>query len=113
MMTDNMTQKNDVSQERRSSLRLDMENELIELTIFDGLGTTKTRTVTCIDLTHSGIAVHCDEPIAVDTKVEIRLRPNDRECPALVASVLRCQLLSSGWYNIGLLLQQNNKEETL
>lgn len=103
-MVENFATPND-EKERRSSLRLDMENELVAIFITNSHGVEKIKNVSCIDISNGGISINNDEPIAIDTLLKLQTNPRDKACPTYPVKVIRCDIQDSGWYNIGLIFQ--------
>ncbi len=105
-MTDNFSTST-IEQERRSSLRLDMENELVAIFIKNSQGEEKIKYVSCLDISNGGISINNDEPLEVGSFIKIQTNPRDESCPAYSVKVLRCNVQDSGWYNIGLIFQSD------
>ncbi|NRA54009.1 MAG: PilZ domain-containing protein [Gammaproteobacteria bacterium] len=104
-MTDNLEKTASELQERRRSLRLDMESELVAISLKNASGIVKTKLVDCDNISQTGLSYINDEPIAIGEIVEVQTNPKDQSCPTLRATVLRCDVQQSGWYNIGLFFQ--------
>jgi len=106
-MTDDLVNSGLTEQERRNSLRLDMESKLVAISVTKPDGVIKSKNVSCVDISNGGISIVNDEPLAVGQIIQVQTNPQDTSCPTLNATVLRCHIQQSGWYNIGLLFQEN------
>lgn len=104
-MVDNLTSEEMNSQERRSSLRLDMESELVVIYLKNAAGVEKEKHVTCVDISNGGLAVNSDEAIEIGSLIKVKTNPQDTDCPIYNAKVLRCDVQGTGWYNIGFVFQ--------
>jgi len=106
-MTDDLVNSALTDQERRNSLRLDMESQLVAISVINPDGVIKSKTVSCFDISKGGISIINDELLIVGEVIQVQINPQDTSCPTLNARVLRCHMQPSGCYNIGLLFQEN------
>jgi len=106
-MTDDLENSVLTDQERRNSLRLDMESQLVAISVIKPGGEIKSKTVSCFDISKGGISIVNDELLVVGQVIQVQTNPQDASCPILNARVLRCHIQQTGWYNIGLLFQKN------
>ena len=88
--------------ERRKSLRLDMENEMVAIYWSDEIGNVRSKFTACVDVCNGGISINLDSPLIVATEIEVIVNPIDSASPKRKARVLRCSQQQSGWYLIGL-----------
>ncbi|MDP2560581.1 PilZ domain-containing protein [Psychrobium sp. 1_MG-2023] len=89
-------------QERRQSLRLDMESELVAIYWRDSQGEQHSQSVVCIDVSSGGIAVSIDVEFQLDDEVEVQFNPHDSKSPKRSAIILRCHKLRDGSYHVGM-----------
>jgi len=106
-MTDDLVNSGLTDQERRNSLRLDMESQMVTISIMKPDGATNRKNVSCVDINKGGISIVSDEQLVVGQVIQVQTNSKDTSCPTLNATVLRCHIQQSGWYNIGLLFQEN------
>jgi hypothetical protein len=95
--------------ERRSSLRLDMEKELITLTWLDQ-GNEISRKAICLDVSSGGLKVSIDRHIATDHVVDITFKSKNGQSNSIKAKVLRCIEQAHGWYDIGFMFVELGDE---
>jgi hypothetical protein len=95
-------QQADQELERRKSLRLDMENELVALFWEDDGGYNLSKRVVCIDVCNGGISINSDSPMKISKVIEVVLNPRDADSPKRKARILRCIEQETGWYFVGL-----------
>jgi len=88
--------------ERRSSLRVDMEKQLVSISWIEETGTTITRDVMCIDVSNGGLQIELERSIPIDTLVVVLFSPNRTSCRSYETRVLRTLQQEHGWFNIGL-----------
>ena len=90
------------SYERRESLRLDMEKQIVSIHWNSPNGDRLTRDVMCVDVSNGGFQLELDFPIPTDTLVSILFQPHLPESQSYQGKVLRTILQEHGWYNVAL-----------
>ncbi|MEY8213942.1 MAG: PilZ domain-containing protein [Colwellia sp.] len=90
--------------ERRQSLRLDMEKELVDIVWTDENGQERVKKIACLDFSRGGLRLDCDQVIAVHTAVVIVFKSANANSRKLHGTVLRCIKQHSGWYEIAIIL---------
>ena len=93
-------------EDRRSSLRLDMEKQLITVSWQGDNDRQYIRDVMCLDISKGGIKFSIERDIEVDTKVKVQFKSNLIESKIFVARVLRSIKQDHGWYDIGLIFNK-------
>lgn len=93
--------------ERRSSFRLDMEKELVDIKWTDENGQERTKKIICLDFSKGGLKLDCDTPLPVQTQVKVVFKSATTNHQALTGSVLRCNKQDNGWFEIGLELDKS------
>lgn len=88
--------------ERRSSVRLDMEKQVVSITWNDNENQSHTQKVTCLDVSRGGLKLEMAHAIEVNSIVEVQFTADDISNKSFAAKVIRCVQLEHGWYNIGL-----------
>ena len=89
--------------ERRKSLRLDMEQELVSIHWQDYNDNKQSQRVICIDVCNGGISVSAENPFSLESTIEVNLNPTDSLSPMRAARVMRCEEQESGYFHIGLM----------
>lgn len=90
--------------DRRQAFRIDMENEIIDISWLTAQGQQVIRRIACIDFSRGGLKVNCDTQIEVDTHVTIIFRAAHENSQSLEGKVLRCLKQNNGWFDIGIQL---------
>jgi c-di-GMP-binding flagellar brake protein YcgR len=88
--------------ERRSSLRLDMEKQLISISWQNTSGKTSNRDVMCLDVSNGGLKISLETYIEAGTEVQVKFSQSDLPEQAYVANVIRCIQQPHGWFDVGL-----------
>jgi len=88
--------------ERRSSFRLDMEKELIDIEWKDPEGIAKQKRIACIDFSRGGLKIDCDQAIELRSQVTIVFKAASPNHQKLHGFVLRCLKQSNGSFEIAL-----------
>lgn len=88
--------------ERRRSLRLDMEQELVTIQWLDQLGNEHLEQMVCIDICNGGIAIESNTILSVESTVDVIINPGDTQSPKHTAQIIRCNEQPSGCFHIGL-----------
>jgi len=101
-----MTDSANKEDERRQSFRIDMEKELVDMSWTDENGNVLQRKIVCLDFSRGGLKVDCDHIIPIGTSVEIVFKRAHPDSQKLSGKVLRCIQTDSGWYHIGLQLDE-------
>ncbi|NMP33098.1 PilZ domain-containing protein [Thalassotalea sp. M1531] len=86
--------------ERRTSFRLDMEKELIDVTWQDNSGQQFTKKVACLDFSKGGVRIDSDIAMQVDTPVTVIFKGNSPQRQELQGKVLRCIKQDTGWFEV-------------
>lgn len=97
-----MTDNTNIDDERRQSFRIDMEKELVDISWTDDKGNIQQRKIVCLDFSSGGLKVNCDQAIPVASNIEILFKGAHPNSQKLIGKVLRCIKEDSGWYHIGL-----------
>jgi len=88
--------------DRRKSARLDMEQQLVQISWINGNGATITRDVKCVDVSQGGVQVELDCAIDIGKLVVIVFHPHKSHFKSYETEVLRCTQQQHGWFNLGL-----------
>ena len=104
-----MTESSSNGEERRKSFRLDMEKELVDITWQDENGIHKKKKIVCLDFSRGGLKLDCDEAIPVSTSVTVLFKAANPNSQKLEGKVLRCLKQKNGWFEIGLMLDIQDK----
>ena len=88
--------------DRRSSVRLDMEKQLVAISWIDDNGTTVSRDVMCIDVSNGGLQIELERPLTIGITVIVVFNPNEKNFQSHETKVLRSVQQEHGWFNIGL-----------
>jgi hypothetical protein len=92
--------------ERRSSFRLDMEKELVDIVWQDECGKKYTKKIVCLDFSRGGLKLDCDIALPVQTTVTVIFKSAAANNQKLYAKVLRCIKQDTGWFEIALVLDK-------
>jgi hypothetical protein len=90
--------------ERRKSIRLDMEKELVDIVWVDEQGQARTKKIACLDFAKGGVKLDCDITLPTQTKVTIHFKSANASNQKLYGKVLRSVKQDNGWYQIVLTL---------
>lgn len=101
-----MNDSSDENMERRSSFRLDMEKELIDITWTDEKGHERTKKIICIDFARGGLKLDCDIALPLETPVTVVFKSAQANNQKLFCKVLRCIKQDSGWFEIALVIDK-------
>jgi hypothetical protein len=102
-----MNDSSDGDLERRSSFRLDMENELVDIMWTDEKGQERTKKIVCLDFARGGLKLDCDISFPVQTAVTVFFKSATANNQKLFGKVLRCIKQDNGWFEIALVLDKN------
>lgn len=102
-----MTDSSDNDLERRSSFRLDMEKELVDIVWTDESGQERTKKIACLDFARGGVRVDCDMELPVQTAVTIVFKSASANNQKLSGKVLRCLQQDNGWFEMALVLDKD------
>ncbi|SET20556.1 PilZ domain-containing protein [Thalassotalea agarivorans] len=97
-----MTDSSNEDVERRQSIRLDMEKEIVDIQWTDENNNTRMKKVACVDISRAGIKLDCDQDIPLETRVQVTLKPNTDGSQELGGTVARCIQQDNGWFDIAL-----------
>jgi hypothetical protein len=101
-----MSEEESEEQERRQAFRIEMENEIIDISWEKSPGELVTRRIACIDFSRGGLKVNCDAEIEVGAFVTIVFRAAEVNSQKLTGKVLRCLKQHNGWYEIAIQLDK-------
>ena len=101
-----MTDSSESDLERRSSFRLDMEKELVDITWTDDKGQERSKKIVCVDFARGGLKLDCDIELPVQTAVMVVFKSANTNNQKLSGKVLRCVKQDSGWFEIALVLDK-------
>jgi c-di-GMP-binding flagellar brake protein YcgR len=104
-----MSENDHGEDDRRQAFRIEMENEIIDISWFDKAGEVVTRRIACIDFSRGGLKINCDSAIEIDTLVTIIFRAAHENSQNLKGKVLRCLKQNNGWFDIGIQLDNDNR----
>ena len=102
-----MVDSNGDDSERRSSFRLDMEKELVDIIWTDENGQQKAKKIVCLDFARGGLKLDCDISLPVQTAVTVMFRSASANSQKLYGKVLRCIKQDNGWFEIALILDKD------
>ena len=102
-----MTDSSDNDLERRSSFRLDMEKELVDIVWTDDSGQERTKKIACLDFARGGVRVDCDIELPIQTAVTIVFKAASANNLKLQGKALRCIQQDNGWFEIALVLEKS------
>jgi hypothetical protein len=102
-----MNDSTDENLERRSSFRLDMEKELVDITWTDENGQDRTKKIICLDFARGGLKLDCDIALPVKTAVTVVFKSANANNQKLLGKVLRCIKQPNGWFEIALILDKD------
>jgi len=93
-------------EDRRDSLRLDMEKQLITVSWQGENERQYIRDVMCLDISKGGIKFSIERDIEIDTQVKVQFKPHQIDSKIYLARVLRSVKQDHGWYDIGLIFNK-------
>jgi hypothetical protein len=99
-----MADSGDDDLERRSSFRLDMEKELVDIIWIDESGQERTKKIVCLDF---GLKLDCDIALPVQTSVTVLFKSASANNQKLYGKVLRCIKQDNGWFELALTLDKD------
>lgn len=99
-----MTEENDAQIERRKSLRLDMEKEMIDIQWVDDSGSQVEKKIACLDFSKGGLKLDCDQAIPINTQATVIFKAAAAHSQQLTGQVIRCIQQDNGWYEVALRL---------
>ena len=102
-----MNDSSDGDLERRSSFRLDMEKELVDIMWTDEDGQERIKKIICLDFARGGLRLDCDIDLPVQTAVTVVFKSANANNQKLFGKVLRCTKLDNGWFEIALVLEKD------
>jgi len=91
-------------EERRQSLRLDMEKELVDITWTDENGNKHVKKIACLDFARGGLKLDCDQALPVNEAVTVVFKSANANNQKLYGKVLRCIKQDNGWFEVALIL---------
>jgi hypothetical protein len=101
-----MNDSSDGDLERRSSFRLDMEKELVDIVWTDESGQEQSKKIVCLDFSRGGLKLDCDITLPVQTAVTVIFKAANTSNQKLFGKVLRCIKQDNGWFEIALVLDK-------
>ena len=101
-----MTDSSSNELERRSSFRLDMEKELVDIMWKDENGQDKSKKIVCVDFARGGLKLDCDIALPEQTEVSVLFKAASVNNQKLHGKVLRCIKQDTGWFEIALALDK-------
>ena len=99
-----MADSSDDDMERRSSFRLDMEKELVDIMWTDENGKESTKKIICLDFSRGGLKLDCDIVLPEQTAVTIVFKSASANNQKLYGKILRCVKQDNGWFEMALVL---------
>ncbi|MEM6190960.1 PilZ domain-containing protein [Shewanella scandinavica] len=91
-------------EEKRTSLRVDMEAERVGLHWIDAQGTKQTDEGVCIDLARRGILFDYKRPFALGELIEVTFNPDTTQQNTVKGQVCRCAKCHDQSYHIAMQL---------
>lgn len=91
-------------EEKRTSLRVDMEAERVVLNWIDTQGMKQTDEGVCIDLARRGILFDYKNPFALGELIEVTFNPNSSQQNTVKGQVCRCAKCHDQSYHIAMQL---------
>ena len=101
-----MTNSSFDESERRSSFRLDMEKELIDIMWTDKNGQERSKKIICVDFARGGLKLDSDIALPVQNAVTVFFQSASANNQKLYGKVLRCIKQDTGWFDIALVLDK-------
>ncbi len=93
--------------ERRSSFRLDMEKELVDIMWTDDKGQERSKKIACLDFARGGLKLDCDIALPIQMAVTVIFKSASANNQKLFGRVLRCIEQDNGWFEIALILDKD------
>jgi hypothetical protein len=93
--------------ERRTSFRLDMEKELVEIFWADEKGQEHNKSIACLDFSRGGVKLDCDQHLLINTAVTVVFKSVNANNKKLYGKVLRSIKQDNGWFEIVLILEKD------
>lgn len=90
--------------ERRQYFRIDMEEEMVDISWHDQSGQEQTKRIQCLDFSRGGLRVDCKDEIPPHTEATVIFQAADPNSRHLYCRVLRCIKQPSGFFQIALKL---------
>jgi c-di-GMP-binding flagellar brake protein YcgR len=90
--------------DRRRSLRIDMEQELIDIYWSDDQGNEQHQQLNCLDFSRGGIRIQSNQALAIHTPVTVVFNQAHPNSQKLQTKVLRCEQDQYGVYQIALIM---------
>lgn len=94
--------------ERRRSLRLDMEKELVDMEWTDVNGQNRNKKIACLDFSRGGLKLDCDETLPLNTPVTVVFKSANARSQKLYGKVLRSIKKETGWFEVALILVKDD-----
>ncbi len=102
-----MADSSDDDLERRSSFRLDMEKELVDIIWTDEKGQERQKKIVCLDFARGGLKLECDIALPDQIAVTVLFKSASVNNQKLYGKVLRCIKQNNGWYELALILDKD------
>ena len=93
--------------ERRSSFRLDMHKELVDIVWLTDKGQEVSKQIVCVNFSRGGLKLDCDSALPLHTAVTIIFKSAAANNQKLFGKVLRCIQQCNGSFEIGVLLDKS------
>ncbi|KGJ87470.1 PilZ domain-containing protein [Thalassotalea sp. ND16A] len=87
--------------DRRQDSRINMEQELVDITWLDGDGQAHQVKCLCDDFSRGGMRIEHEFAISVNTLVNFKFQADHPESRTIPATVVRCLELINGKFSIG------------
>lgn len=97
-----MSHDEDPFKERRKSLRLDMEKELVTVFPIDAPTLPHKFQCVCVDVSRGGLKLNSDLPLAAESHIDVLFKPKHPNSAKRRALVLRCDQQAEGWFFVAL-----------
>lgn len=92
--------------ERRTTMRLDMEKELIDIHWTNEQGQHVSKKIACLDFSKGGLKLDCDQAIPLATETTVVFQGAAKHSQKLQGKVIRCIQQENGWFEIALRLDE-------
>lgn len=99
-----MSEVSEASIERRQHFRIDMEEEMVDITWQDANGEEQTERIQCLDFSRGGLRVDCEYDIPVHSEATVIFQAADPKSQRLYCRVLRSLKQPNGFFQIALKL---------
>ncbi|WP_432455777.1 MULTISPECIES: PilZ domain-containing protein [unclassified Agarivorans] len=90
--------------ERRGSMRLDLENEPVQLILTNNEDDEAVIEATCIDISRRGMLIVHDKDLAIGTKLKVKFTAKHSAEAEMKVKVARCHRKNFSSYNMFLLI---------